>query len=93
VLYFKAELKYITAGTARRQYLLDGSLTQLEEKYPGRFIRIHRNALVARYAVRELVRHRDDAEGDGWAVRLAGVDQPLMISRRQVGAVKEALAM
>jgi two-component system response regulator AlgR len=93
VLYFKAELKYITVGTARRQYLLDGSLTQLEEKYPGRFIRIHRNALVARHAVRELVRHHDDAEGDGWAVRLTGVDQPLMISRRQVGAVKEALAL
>ncbi|MDR0457835.1 MAG: LytTR family DNA-binding domain-containing protein [Burkholderiaceae bacterium] len=92
VLYLKAELKYITVGTAQRQYLLDGSLNQLEEKYAGRFIRIHRNALVARQAIRELVRH-DDAEGEGWAVRLTGVEQPLLVSRRQIGALREALAL
>jgi len=93
VLYFKAELKYVTVGTAQRQYVLDGSLTQLEEKYPGRFIRIHRNALVARHAIKELVRYRDTTEGDGWAVRLVGIEQPLVISRRQIGAVKDALAL
>jgi two-component system response regulator AlgR len=93
VLYLKAELKYITVGTARRQYVLDGSLTQLESKYADRFLRIHRNALVARHAIRELVRFRDAVEGEGWAVRLTGVDQPLMISRRQIGAVKETLAL
>ena len=93
VLYLKAELKYITVGTAQRQYLLDGSLSQLEEKYPGRFIRIHRNALVARHAVRELVRHRDAAEGEGWAVRLAGIEQPFMVSRRQITALREALGL
>lgn len=91
VLYLKAELKYITVGTARQEYLLDGSLSQLEEKYPGRFIRVHRNALVARLAIRELVRHNDPTEGEGWAVRLTGIEQPLMVSRRQIGAVREAL--
>jgi two-component system response regulator AlgR len=93
VLYLKAELKYITVGTAQRPYLLDGSLNQLEEQYKERFIRIHRNALVARHAVRELVRHHDATEGEGWAVRLAGVKEPLMVSRRQIAAVKEALAV
>ncbi|RRD56994.1 DNA-binding response regulator [Comamonadaceae bacterium OH2545_COT-014] len=91
VLYFKAELKYITVRTASATYLLDGSLSQLEEKYPQRFLRIHRNALVAPAALRALVRHRDPDEGDGWAVRLAGVSEVLMVSRRQMGSVREAL--
>ena len=91
VLYLKAELKYITVRTAEASHLLDGSLSQLEDKYPERFLRIHRNALVARHAIRALVRHHDAEEGEGWAVRLAGVDEVLMVSRRQVAAVREAL--
>ena len=42
-------------------------------------------------AIRALVRHHDAEEGEGWAVRLAGVDEMLMVSRRQVAAVREAL--
>ena len=91
VLYLKAELKYITVRTAEASYLLDGSLSQLEDKYPERFLRVHRNALVSRNAIRALVRHHDDHEGEGWAVQLAGVDELLMVSRRQVAAVREAL--
>ncbi len=91
VLYLKAELKYVTVRTADASHLLDGSLSQLEERFAGRFLRIHRNALVARNAIRALVRHHDVEEGDGWAVRLAGIDELLMVSRRQVAAVREAL--
>ena len=91
VLYLKAELKYVTVRTAQASHLLDGSLSQLEDKYPERFLRIHRNALVARDAIRALVRHRDAEEGDGWAVQLAGVDDVLMVSRRQMAAVRAAL--
>lgn len=91
VLYLKAELKYVTVRTADASHLLDGSLSQLEERFAGRFLRIHRNALVARNAVRALVRHHDADEGEGWAVRLAGIDELLMVSRRQVAAVREAL--
>ncbi|MCL1962096.1 MAG: LytTR family DNA-binding domain-containing protein [Desulfovibrionaceae bacterium] len=91
VLYLKAELKYITVRTAQASYLLDGSLNQLEDKYPGRFLRIHRNALVAREAIRALVRHHDPDEGEGWAVCLAGVDELLLVSRRQIAAVRQAL--
>ena len=42
-------------------------------------------------AMRALVRHHDAEEGEGWAVRLAGIDEVLMVSRRQVAAVREAL--
>lgn len=91
VLYFKAELKYITVRTAEGSHLLDDSLSQLEERHGERFLRIHRNALVARTAIRALVRHQDAEEGEGWAVQLAGVDEVLAVSRRQVAAVRAAL--
>ncbi|WP_431097852.1 LytR/AlgR family response regulator transcription factor [Polaromonas aquatica] len=92
VLYFKAELKYITVRTASRSYILDGSLSELEERYATRFMRIHRNALIARRAVRSLEKHFDPEEGEGWAVRLNGVDELLAVSRRQLSAVREAIS-
>jgi two-component system, LytTR family, response regulator AlgR len=91
VLYFKAELKYITVRTAARSYILDGSLSELEERHGAQFLRVHRNALVARRAVRALEKHDDPEEGEGWAVRLNGVEESLAVSRRQLSAVREAL--
>jgi len=91
VLYFKAELKYITVRTAGRSYILDASLSELEERHAGRFLRVHRNALVARREVRALEKHYDAEEGEGWAVRLNGIDELLAVSRRQLSAVREAL--
>ena len=91
VLYFKAELKYITVRTASRSYILDASLSDLEDKHGAQFLRIHRNALVARRAVRALEKHDDPEEGEGWAVRLNGIEELLAVSRRQLTAVREAL--
>ncbi len=92
VLYLKAELKYITVRTRARSYILEGSLSELEEKYPERFMRIHRNALIARRAVRALEKHHDPEEGEGWALRLDGIDERLFVSRRQLAAVRELVA-
>ena len=92
VVYLKAELKYITVRTAGHSYVLDGSLAELEDKYALQFMRIHRNALVSRRAVRALVKHFDPEEGEGWAVRLNGVSELLAVSRRQLSAVREAIA-
>jgi len=88
VLYLKAELKYITVRTAGRSYILEGSLNDLEGRHSSRFLRIHRNALVARQAVRSLERCNDPVEGDGWALRLDRVSEPLFVSRRQLAAVR-----
>jgi two-component system response regulator AlgR len=92
VLYFKAELKYVTVRTGSRSYILDASLSDLEERHAAHFLRVHRNALVARRAVRALEKHDDPEEGEGWAVRLNGIDELLMVSRRQLTAVREAIA-
>ena len=92
VVYFKAELKYITVRTAARSYIMDGSLNELEEKYSQQFIRVHRNALIARRAVHALEKHYDAEEGEGWAVRLHGVDELLSVSRRQLAALRSLMA-
>lgn len=96
VLYLKAELKYVTLRTANHSYVLDDSLAELESRLGERFLRVHRNALVARAAVRALERRAmegvgDDEGGEGWAVRVAPVDEWLAVSRRQLAAVREAL--
>lgn len=91
VLYLKAELKYITVRTAGRSYILDGSLSELEERHSDHFMRIHRNTLVSRRAVRRLEKHFDPEEGEGWAVRLDGIDEALAVSRRQLGAVRQTI--
>ena len=95
-LYFKAELKYVTLRTAAHTYVLDEALAELEQRLGDRFLRVHRNALVARHAVRALERRAmagegDDEAGEGWAVCMAPVDEWLAVSRRQVAAVREAL--
>jgi two-component system, LytTR family, response regulator AlgR len=106
VLYFKAELKYVTVRTAQKSYILDGALNELEGRYGAQFLRIHRNALVAKRAMRALERHveraadREPEDGatdgaadiEGWAVRLRGVDDALLVSRRQLSAVRAAIA-
>ena len=92
VLYLKAELKYVTVRTETRSYIFDGALNELEEKYAAYFIRIHRNALIARRAVRALEKHDDAEDGEGWAVRLNGIPELLAVSRRQLGAVREAIS-
>jgi two-component system response regulator AlgR len=77
VVYLKAELKYVTIRTAEREYLLEESLTKLEEEFGQRFVRVHRNCLVARDAIRGFERHLS-AEGDAhWEVLLRGVPEAL----------------
>jgi two-component system response regulator AlgR len=95
VLYLKAELKYVTLRTANHTYVLDDSLAELEERLGSRFLRVHRNALVSRKAVRALERRivsgGDEEGGEAWAVCIAPVEEWLAVSRRQVASVREAL--
>ena len=91
IVYLRAELKYVTVRTAERTLIYDGSLAEFEERHGAHWLRIHRNALVARHAIRTLEKHHDAEEGDGWAVRLVGVGEALAVSRRQLAAVRDAL--
>ncbi len=83
VLYFKADVKYVTARTVEREYLLDEALTHLEIEFAERFMRLHRAVLVAKTALAGFEKAAgDDAEAYGWAL-LRGVPEKLPVSRRQ----------
>ena len=88
VLYLRAELKYVTVRTSEREYLIEESLTALEKEYSTRFVRIHRNCLVARDAIAGFEKGGDAGES-GWLMMLKGLEERLPISRRQFGVVKE----
>ncbi len=88
VLYLRAELKYVTVRTAECEYLLEESLTLLEQEFAIRFVRIHRNCLVAKEAIEGFEKGGEEG-GDSWQVKLKGLDELLAISRRQQHIVKE----
>ena len=95
ILYLKAELKYVTVRTAQREYLLEESLTKLEEEFSGVFTRLHRNTLVATKAVAgfEKVADGDSEDGEAgathWVAVIRGIPEKLPVSRRQQHVVKE----
>ena len=99
ILYLKAELKYVTVRTVQKEYLLEESLTRLEEEFPGMFTRLHRNTLVTTAAVTgfEKVADGGDEDGDGgsasggvhWVAVIRGVPERLAVSRRQQHVVKD----
>ena len=94
VVYLRAELKYVTIRTPEREFLTEESLTSLEAEFVETFVRIHRNALVARGAIEGFQRVRPAEEGESgeghWEVLLRGVAERLPISRRQWSTVKAA---
>lgn len=93
IVYFKAELKYVTVRTPSRSYIWDGSLSDVEDRFAHGFMRVHRNAIVAINAVTALEKHHDtEADAEGWQLRLRGVDDTVAVSRRQLQAVKELLS-
>ena len=89
VIYLKAELKYITIRTRDREFLLEESLTRLETEFNHRFVRVHRNCLVARDAIRGFERRVNDDGDAHWEVLLNGLAETLPVSRRQQGIVRD----
>ena len=85
IVYLKAELKYITIRTVEREYLLEESLTRLEEEFGARFVRVHRNCLVARDFIRGFERRVGDDGDAHWEVLLS--DVPEIASRVAPAAI------
>jgi len=98
VLYLKAELKYVTLRTRQHSYVLDDPLSELEARLGDGFLRVHRNALVARSAVRLLQRRKEDpaiaeeGSAEHWAVQVMPTGEWLAVSRRQLAVVRDALS-
>jgi two-component system response regulator AlgR len=89
ILYLRAELKYVTIRTAERELVLEESLSRLEEEFRDRFIRIHRNCLVAKEHIESFEKESQAGVEARWVVRVRGVDDVLPVSRRQQPAIRQ----
>jgi two-component system response regulator AlgR len=89
IIYLRAELKYVTVRTRVRDYLVEESLTRLEEEFGERFVRAHRSCLVARAAIRGFEKGLGDAGESHWVILLNGTDERIAVSRRQQHIVRE----
>ena len=87
IRYLQAEEKYVVVHHARGEDLIEESLKSLETEFGDRFVRIHRNCLVARDQIVELRRGLD---AHVHAV-LRDVPQPLEVSRRCLTQLRETL--
>lgn len=85
VRYFQADQKYVVVDTGTQQYLIEETLKSLEQEFADTFVRIHRNALVARRYITGLGKVR---EGQA-QVMLAGVGRSLEVSRRHIAEVRK----
>ena len=90
ILFLRAEQKYVTLRTREREHLIEEPLVALEREFGERFVRIHRNCLVARAAIRGFERSPDEGEDAHWLVLLDGATEKLPVSRRQWPGVREA---
>lgn len=84
---FLAEQKYVTARSAAGELLIPDTLKELEREFQPRFLRVHRNALVALGFIERLERD----ENGTWRVVLDGVEERPAVSRRHLADVKQAL--
>jgi two-component system response regulator AlgR len=83
IVFLRAEQKYVTVRTKSREHLVEDSLITLEREFASRFVRIHRNCLVARAAIRSFERAPGEEDEPRWLVVLDGVEERLPVSRRQ----------
>jgi two-component system response regulator AlgR len=89
IRYLRAELKYVTIRTADREILLEESLSRLEQEFTERFVRIHRNCLVAKEYIEAFEKEAIDGSDARWVVRVRDVDETLAVSRRQQHIVRQ----
>lgn len=86
VRYFLADQKYVTVRHSQGETLLDETLKNLEDEFGDRFIRVHRNALVALAYVEGMEQRNNQHQ-----LRLQGVSERLTVSRRHASAIKRIL--
>jgi two-component system, LytTR family, response regulator AlgR len=87
VLYLLADAKYVEVHRKQDTLLIEESLVQLEEEFSERFVRIHRNCLVAKGAIVGLGK---TIAGDV-TISLRDAPEKLEVSRRNVAAVRKLM--
>lgn len=84
IIYFLADSKYVVIRTATEEHLIEDSLVNLEKEFGDRFLRVHRNALVAIQFIKGI----EKSPVGTWQVNLRGVEKKLDVSRRHTASVR-----
>jgi len=87
VRYFQADQKYVTVRHREGEVIIDETLKELEDEFGERFVRVHRNALVAARYIVGLDRLPDGQ----YRIRLKDIDEAVDISRRHVAVVRKVV--
>lgn len=87
VLYFRADHKYVLVRHRGGEMLIEDSLKSLETEFGDRFLRIHRNALVAAEAIAGMEKAHDGR----YRLCLRDCPDRLEISRRHLRALRAHL--
>jgi two-component system response regulator AlgR len=85
IFYLLAEDKYVVVHHAKGEVLIEEALKALETEFADRFVRIHRNCLVARDRIGGLTRSTD---GRIFA-QVEGAPAPLEVSRRNLPGLRK----
>ena len=87
VYYFRADQKYVVACHANGELLLEDTLKALESELSGRFVRVHRSALVALDKISSL----DKSSSGQTVVTFTGINDELEVSRRHLPDVRKTI--
>jgi two-component system response regulator AlgR len=85
ILYFLAEDKYVVVHWTGGEVLIEESLRALEEEFTDRFVRIHRNCLLALDRIAGLQRSADGRV----LADVRGGTTPLEVSRRNLPGLRK----
>jgi two-component system response regulator AlgR len=84
VYYFQADQKYVTVRYKKGEVIIEESLKSLEADLSEQFIRIHRNALVAKNRITGLGK----SDIGRVQVKIGGIEDRLEVSRRHVAEIR-----
>ncbi len=84
VYYFQADQKYVTVRHSKGEVIIEESLKSLESDLSDKFIRIHRNALVAKSRITGLAKTNIGRV----QVKIEQIDDQLEVSRRHVAEIR-----
>jgi len=84
IIYFMADSKYVTVRTEEGSHLIEDSLVSLEKEFGERFLRIHRNALIAIRSIEGLEKQPNGR----WRILFKKIDDKLEVSRRHTPTVR-----
>lgn len=87
VWYFLADQKYVSVRHAGGELLIEESLKSLEQEFGDRFMRVHRNALVAVDQLAGI----DKTPAGGQVARLRSTEETVEISRRHAPELRRRL--